>query len=90
MVVYFVHMHSTYPFPIICLISNKANNSFQFSYRTTHPWYDRPFIGQSMNYGVLIHRVPSGVAYTDTALVSAMGVEDEGTGGASIHAGPLQ
>ena len=40
------------------------------SYRITRPWYDRPFVGQSMNYGVMVHRIPSGVAYTDTALVS--------------------
>ena len=40
------------------------------SYRKSNPWYDRPYSGQSMTKGVVVHRVPSGVAYTDTALVS--------------------
>lgn len=48
-------------------------DSFVASYRGTNYPYDRPFIELGgVSEGVVVHRIPSGVANTDTALVALL------------------
>ena len=57
------HLHSAF---------SQMTHPFHFplrSFRDTHSPYDRPFIDQAMTQGVLVYRIPSGIRFTDTALV---------------------
>lgn len=48
-------------------------SSFTVSYRGMRPPYDRPFLDLgTLSDALLVHRVPSGVQYTDTALVGML------------------
>ena len=49
-----------------------ATFAFALSFRDTNAPYDRPFINQKMTQGIMVYRVPSGIIYTDTALVGSL------------------
>ncbi|KAG1677805.1 hypothetical protein FOA52_008569 [Chlamydomonas sp. UWO 241] len=63
-----------------------AGGSFVASFRAASPPYDVPFgLTTQLSTGVALHRVPSGVKYTDTALVAILGaVGDEWTDAGSL------
>lgn len=49
-----------------------ATYEFALSFRGTNAPNDRPFINQKMTQGIMVYRVPSGIYYTDTALVGSL------------------